>query len=277
MSPPLPSPSSSASLRVTETTKTQQRGGERRSWQVDIMDVSPLKDLHQRYVASSGYEAVVDCSSLSPESNVATDWKGINSETNGSSLSHSSASPIDSCQLTPQPAPSTGTSCKVLGPPAPLEGKCDASWQCRKMRLRHSGRERRNASEREKLRMRGLAKALHNLRMYLPPYVVPAAQSLTKLETLRLAIRYIAHLTELLSEELPSAGGDTEGTRWVGCPRNRCVGNQDPPPEYPSYPGGLAISNTSGLAAAFQDISYGQSFTENNANLQLVPWFPWQH
>ncbi|XP_029869875.1 mesoderm posterior protein 2-like [Aquila chrysaetos chrysaetos] len=65
------------------------------------------------------------------------------------------------------------------------------------------GGPRQSASEREKLRMRRLAQALLQLRHYLPPALAPAGQSLTKIETLRLAIRYIAHLSALLglSEE----------------------------------------------------------------------------
>ncbi|XP_074140959.1 mesoderm posterior protein 2-like [Sminthopsis crassicaudata] len=63
--------------------------------------------------------------------------------------------------------------------------------------------QRQSASEREKLRMRNLSRALHELRRYLPPSVAPVGQSLTKIETLRLAIRYIGHLSALLglSEE----------------------------------------------------------------------------
>ncbi|KAI5943544.1 Mesoderm posterior protein 2 [Manis javanica] len=51
--------------------------------------------------------------------------------------------------------------------------------------------------------MRTLARALHELRRFLPPSVAPAGQSLTKIETLRLAIRYIGHLSAVLglSEE----------------------------------------------------------------------------
>ncbi|KAF1495536.1 Mesoderm posterior protein 1, partial [Eudyptula minor novaehollandiae] len=65
------------------------------------------------------------------------------------------------------------------------------------------GGSRQSASEREKLRMRRLAQALLRLRHYLPPALAPTGQSLTKIETLRLAIRYIAHLSALLglSEE----------------------------------------------------------------------------
>ncbi|XP_047593850.1 mesoderm posterior protein 1 [Lutra lutra] len=63
--------------------------------------------------------------------------------------------------------------------------------------------QRQSASEREKLRMRTLARALHELRRFLPPSVAPAGQTLTKIETLRLAIRYIGHLSAVLglSEE----------------------------------------------------------------------------
>ncbi|XP_071611399.1 mesoderm posterior protein 1-like [Heliangelus exortis] len=60
------------------------------------------------------------------------------------------------------------------------------------------GVPRQSASEREKLRMRRLAQALLRLRHYLPPALAPPGQSLTKIETLRLAIRYIAHLSALL-------------------------------------------------------------------------------
>ncbi|NWT01884.1 MESP2 protein, partial [Mionectes macconnelli] len=60
------------------------------------------------------------------------------------------------------------------------------------------GVPRQNASEREKLRMRRLAQALLRLRHYLPPALAPAGQTLTKIETLRLATRYIAHLSALL-------------------------------------------------------------------------------
>ncbi|NXL72437.1 MESP1 protein, partial [Leptocoma aspasia] len=61
-----------------------------------------------------------------------------------------------------------------------------------------AGLPRQSASEREKLRMRRLAQALLRLRHYLPPALAPAGQTLTKIETLRLATRYIAHLSALL-------------------------------------------------------------------------------
>nr|XP_012618801.1 mesoderm posterior protein 1 [Microcebus murinus] len=79
------------------------------------------------------------------------------------------------------------------GPRSPAPGR----------RCRLGGGQRQSASEREKLRMRTLARALHELRRFLPPSVAPAGQSLTKIETLRLAIRYIGHLSAVLglSEE----------------------------------------------------------------------------
>uniref|UniRef100_A0A667WPH7 Mesoderm posterior bb n=1 Tax=Myripristis murdjan TaxID=586833 RepID=A0A667WPH7_9TELE len=65
-------------------------------------------------------------------------------------------------------------------------------------------KQRESASEKEKLRMRDLTKALHHLRTYLPPSVAPAGQTLTKIETLRLTIRYISYLSAQLglSEEV---------------------------------------------------------------------------
>nr|XP_020472806.1 mesogenin-1-like [Monopterus albus] len=74
----------------------------------------------------------------------------------------------------------------------------------KKSRSRYPGRKRQMASEREKLRMRDLTKALHHLRTYLPPSVAPAGQTLTKIEILRLTIHYISYLSAQLglSEEV---------------------------------------------------------------------------
>ncbi|MFT7806707.1 hypothetical protein Z043-108093 [Arapaima gigas] len=80
-----------------------------------------------------------------------------------------------------------------------------------KPRLKNPSKRRQSASEKEKLRMRDLTKALHHLRTYLPPSVVPAGQTLTKIETLRLTIRYISHLSEQLglSEKVLSQRTET--------------------------------------------------------------------
>ncbi|XP_041692662.2 mesoderm posterior protein 1-like [Coregonus clupeaformis] len=68
----------------------------------------------------------------------------------------------------------------------------------RKNRSKNPSKQRQSASEKEKLRMRDLTKALNHLRTYLPPSVAPAGQTLTKIETLRLTIGYISHLSAQL-------------------------------------------------------------------------------
>ncbi|OXB77595.1 UNVERIFIED_CONTAM: hypothetical protein H355_002904 [Colinus virginianus] len=75
---------------------------------------------------------------------------------------------------------------------------------------------------------------MHRLRHYLPPALAPAGQSLTKIETLRLATRYIAHLSALLglSEEIGSPldldvliSSDAHGSPVLpGCSPARCWG-----------------------------------------------------
>ncbi|XP_076880259.1 mesoderm posterior ba [Brachyhypopomus gauderio] len=85
----------------------------------------------------------------------------------------------------------------------------------RRTRLRNPSEQRQSASEKEKLRMRDLTKALHHLRTYLPPSVAPVGQTLTKIETLRLTIRYISHLSAQLglSEEYLSRRRRDDGWR----------------------------------------------------------------
>lgn len=55
------------------------------------------------------------------------------------------------------------------------------------------------ASEREKMRMRSLAEALHQLRNYLPPDYSKRGQPLTKIQTLKYTIEYINTLSDILS------------------------------------------------------------------------------
>nr|XP_056712876.1 mesogenin-1 [Euleptes europaea] len=66
-------------------------------------------------------------------------------------------------------------------------------------KVRMSAQRRRKASEREKLRMRALAEALHTLRNYLPPVYSQRGQPLTKIQTLKCTIKYIGELTDLLN------------------------------------------------------------------------------
>ncbi|KAM3877088.1 mesoderm posterior aa [Diretmus argenteus] len=90
--------------------------------------------------------------------------------------------------------------------PCPRSSTVDSSTTSttKKTRSRYPGKKRQTASEREKLRMRDLTKAMHHLRNYLPSSVAPAGQTLTKIETLRLTIRYISYLSAQLglSEEV---------------------------------------------------------------------------
>uniref|UniRef100_H0UZZ4 Mesogenin-1 n=1 Tax=Cavia porcellus TaxID=10141 RepID=H0UZZ4_CAVPO len=66
-------------------------------------------------------------------------------------------------------------------------------------KVKMSLQRRRKASEREKLRMRTLAEALHTLRNYLPPIYSQRGQPLTKIQTLKYTIKYIGELTDLLN------------------------------------------------------------------------------
>uniref|UniRef100_M4ARB7 Mesoderm posterior ba n=1 Tax=Xiphophorus maculatus TaxID=8083 RepID=M4ARB7_XIPMA len=100
-----------------------------------------------------------------------------------------------------QPPQSTPKAVKCLkSSPCSLPGRGRKTG--RNTRIRSKQRE--SASEKEKLRMRDLTKALHHLRSYLPPSVAPVGQTLTKIETLRLTIRYISYLSAQLglSEEV---------------------------------------------------------------------------
>ncbi|KAM9338923.1 mesogenin-1 [Symphorus nematophorus] len=62
-----------------------------------------------------------------------------------------------------------------------------------------STKRRMKASEREKMRMRSLAEALHQLRDYLPPDYSKRGQPLTKIQTLKYTIEYINQLSDILS------------------------------------------------------------------------------
>nr|XP_005300800.2 mesoderm posterior protein 1-like [Chrysemys picta bellii] len=161
---------------------------------------------------------------------------------------YSSCSPTpstDSCGLSPlyplcpapqEPCSSCSAAPSLVLTPRRRAGLCPAYGSRKGSRGRAGGEQRQSASEREKLRMRNLSKALHTLRRYLPPSVAPAGQSLTKIETLRLAIRYISHLSELLG-----LNEETLAQRRGG-PRRHC----------PLCPEGLGCcqARTPGLQAA---------------------------
>ncbi|KAM8953238.1 mesogenin-1 [Pelodytes ibericus] len=62
-----------------------------------------------------------------------------------------------------------------------------------------TAQRRRKASEREKMRMRAIADALHTLRSNLPPVYSQGRQPLTKIQTLKCTISYIEELTYILN------------------------------------------------------------------------------
>lgn len=69
----------------------------------------------------------------------------------------------------------------------------------RASKAKMSTKRRMKASEREKMRMRSLAEALHQLRDYLPPDYSKKGQPLTKIQTLKYTIEYINALSDILS------------------------------------------------------------------------------
>ena len=140
--------------------------------------------------------------------------------------SFSPASSVDSCCLSP-PVPLFGAYGGVPGTPerftflggpvsslampAPGAEETMPVKRGRKSRSKYPGKKRQSASDREKMRMRDLTKELQHLRTYLPASVAPVGQTLTKIETLRLTILYISHLSaqldlseEVLAESSPS-------------------------------------------------------------------------
>uniref|UniRef100_H3C158 Mesoderm posterior ab n=1 Tax=Tetraodon nigroviridis TaxID=99883 RepID=H3C158_TETNG len=102
----------------------------------------------------------------------------------------SPTSSVDSFSFSPTSPGASGRSRE----PHSLQSCTSSSSSSRRSRSKYPGKKRQTASEREKLRMRDLTKALHHLRTHLPPSVAPPGQTLTKIETLRLTIRYVAHL-----------------------------------------------------------------------------------
>ncbi|MBN3273191.1 MESP2 protein, partial [Polyodon spathula] len=151
------------------------------------------------------HKTVLDCDALLEQACSRSD-SGYYS----ASCSLSPASSIDFCSLSPpslqcgvrQEAYDCGTS---FGSQVYPQQSLLVQTK-RRTRSKYPGKKRQSASNREKLRMRDLTKALHHLRTYLPPSMAPVGQTLTKIQTLHLTIRYISHLSEQLelSKEDPS-------------------------------------------------------------------------
>ncbi|KAK2853495.1 hypothetical protein Q5P01_006156 [Channa striata] len=146
----------------------------------------------------------------------------------------SSMSP--SYQQPPQSTPKaakTGYSQSLKSSPCSPSRRGRKSGQATRIR----SKQRESASEKEKLRMRDLTKALHHLRSYLPPSVAPAGQTLTKIETLRLTIRYISYLSAQLGlseevlfqrrEQLDTSASDASSPDILSYFQHGSLGGQD--------------------------------------------------
>lgn len=76
----------------------------------------------------------------------------------------------------------------------------------RKPRLTGLSKQRQTANARERVRMRSITAAMLQLRYHLPSSLAPKEKKLSKIQTLRFAIRYISDLWEVLQ----SADTDAE-------------------------------------------------------------------
>lgn len=128
--------------------------------------------------------------------NILSDWKPLGPDSD-SPHSASPESQTDSFCSSPEMCCSTGH--QEIG---------DLSFSCtqgarstaqRTSKSKMSTKRRMKASEREKMRMRSLAEALHQLRDYLPPDYSKRGQPLTKIQTLKCTIEYINTLSDILS------------------------------------------------------------------------------
>ncbi|XP_077118809.1 uncharacterized protein LOC143774909 [Ranitomeya variabilis] len=133
-------------------------------------------------------------------------WATVCQHNYPSSEGYSSLSPASSTDSSGLSPPYTGyqTSQDAFGNISiPASQPMDLNIQpsekkIKKMKGKLPFTQRQSASEREKMRMRNLSKALQNLRRYLPPSVAPIDKTLTKIETLQLTIRYISYLSAQL-------------------------------------------------------------------------------
>lgn len=83
----------------------------------------------------------------------------------------------------------------------------------RKPRLTGLSKQRQTANARERTRMRSISAAMLQLRYRLPSSIAPKEKKLSKIQTLRFAIRYIGDLWEVLQRgesdtEFHSVGND---------------------------------------------------------------------
>ncbi|XP_051548705.1 mesoderm posterior protein 2-like [Myxocyprinus asiaticus] len=190
-------------------------------------------------ISDAGYYSA--CDSLSPSSSIDSGcfsppvgWWGAGRQPDA----------IEKTDINSQPA-------KKSKIDLPTEGK-------RRSRSKNPGTKRHTASEREKLRMRDLTKALNHLQTYLPPSVAPPGQTLTKIETLRLTISYISHLSAQLKHN-----EETSTTR--------CYNSQDPSERLQSgpFPGTWCLDGPQGhLQDSAQYCPTFTAFTDSTQQME---------
>ncbi|XP_029281485.1 mesogenin-1 [Cottoperca gobio] len=130
-----------------------------------------------------------------------SEWKsheGAFGEDRDSLQSTSPESSIDSMCSSPEMCYSSGHQ-EMKDFSYGFPGRRATSKAQRLSKPKMSTKRRVKASEREKMRMRSLAEALHHLRDYLPPDYSKRGQPLTKIQTLKYTIEYINKLTGILS------------------------------------------------------------------------------
>lgn len=132
-------------------------------------------------------------------SKVMSDWRSHDSSCGEDQESLQSTSPefsMDSACSSPEMCYSRGHR-EIQDFPFAFTGQAAGSTRQHKPKM--STKRRMKASEREKMRMRSLAEALHQLRDYLPPDYSKRGQPLTKIQTLKYTIEYINKLSDILS------------------------------------------------------------------------------
>ncbi|XP_024147305.1 mesogenin-1 [Oryzias melastigma] len=131
------------------------------------------------------------------EAEILSEWKCLVSPSGGFSDPHPATFPqshMDSTCSSPEMSyPNSHRELKDFS-----ERRVTSTAQ-RSSKSKMSTKRRVKASEREKMRMRSLAEALHQLRDYLPPDYSKRGQPLTKIQTLKYTIEYINKLTDILS------------------------------------------------------------------------------
>ncbi|XP_066525985.1 mesogenin-1 [Hoplias malabaricus] len=131
------------------------------------------------------------------------DWRSLAESPRLASPAHPPSSPDSSpcsSRASPEPQLADLENSGFLYNHSPLNGGT-RDGQRKHNKPKMSSKRRMKASEREKLRMRSLAEALHQLRDYLPPGYSRKGQPLTKIQTLKYTIEYIKELSDILRQD----------------------------------------------------------------------------